>query len=228
MEHLGEYQPHLLVATHDRAARARVSARVRAVSVWLAAGALLASVPGCIFSPRDDDGAPHEGDEIPWVTPSDTDKVLQNLAAALAGEGISNYMGCFTEDFEFQVDPWDFQDAGEEGEDRYADWTREDEVTYITGVFLESAEGINVSFSTVDEPDENEDETYRREDYELTIVWQSGDHQPGESVTYRGQVTLWLRRDDTELWSIFEWVDRRAADPGGSDTWGVLRGDYRQ
>jgi len=61
----------------------------------------------------------------------------------------------------------------------------------------------------------------------MTIIWRSGDHEPGEPVTYRGQVTLWLRRDDTELWSIFRWVDRRADDPGGSETWGVLRGDYR-
>ena len=41
-------------------------------------------------------------------------------------------------------------------------WTEEDEATYITGVFLESAEGIDVSFSTVEEPDEAEDETFRR------------------------------------------------------------------
>ncbi len=228
MEHLGEYQPRLLVATRGRAVRARASVWVRVAVVWLAAGALLASVPGCIFSPRVDDGPPQEGVEIPWVTPTDTDKVLDNLAAALAGEGISNYVDCFTEDFEFEVDPADFLDAGEEGEIRYADWTREDEATYISGVFLESAEGIDVSFTTVEEPNENEDETYRRDDYELTIVWQSGDHQPGELVTYRGEVTLWMRRDDTELWSIFKWVDRRAADSGGSDTWGVLRGDYRQ
>ena len=232
MEHLGDYQPRLLVATYGRPARARASAWVRAALVCLAAGALLASVPGCILSPRDDDGPPYEGDEIPWVTPTDTDKVLANLAAALAGGGISNYMDCFTQleqgGFKFHVDPQDSLDAGNEAWDRYDSWTREDEATYITGVFLESAEGIDVSFSTVDEPDETEDETYRREDYELTIVWQSGDHQPGESVTYRGQVTFWMKRDDTELWSIYEWVDRRAADPGGSDTWGVLRGDYRQ
>ncbi len=232
MEHLGDYQPHLLVATRGRETRVRVSAWVRAASIWLAAGALLASVPGCIFSPRDDDGAPEEGNEIPWVTPTDTGKVLANLAAALAGEGTSNYMDCFTTaeegGFRFFVDPQDSLDAGQEGEDRYANWVRDDEATYIDGVFLESTGGIDVSFSTVDEPDETEDETYRREDYELTIVWQSGDHQPGESVTYRGQVTFWLKRDDTELWSIFRWVDRRAADPGGSDTWGVLRGDYRQ
>ena len=185
------------------------------------------TLPGCIFSPRDPDGPPDEGNEIPWVTPTDTEKVLENLAAALAGEGISNYTDCFTDDFRFHVDPQDSLDAGQEGADRYADWIKEDESTYISSLFFESAEGIDVSFSTVIEPDENDVETYRREDYELTIIWQSGDHQPGESVTYRGQVTLWMRRDDTELWSIFRWVDRRAANPGGSDTWGVLRGDYR-
>ena len=189
--------------------------------------AVFVTLPGCIFSPRDADGPPDDENEIPWVTPTDTDKVLQNLSAALAGEGISNYSDSFTDDFRFHVDPQDSLDAGQEGEDRYANWTAEDEDTYISSLFLESAEGINVSFSTVIEPDENDIETYRREDYELTIVWQSGDHQPGEPVTYRGQVTLWMRRDDTELWSIFRWVDRRAADPGESDTWGVLRGDYR-
>ena len=228
MEHLGQSQPELLKETSGRAARAQVVTRARTALAWVAAAALIIAVPGCIFSPRDPDGPPDEGPEIPWVTPTDTDKVLENLAAALAGEGISVYMDCFTDSFKFHVDPQDSLDAGQEGFDRYANWTEEDEETYIGGVFLESAEGIGVSFSTVIEPNENQDETYRREDYELTIVWQSGDHQPGESVTYRGQATLWLRRDDTELWSIFEWVDRRAASPGGSDTWGVLRGDYRE
>jgi len=188
---------------------------------------LLVAVPGCIFSPRDPDGPPDEGPDIPWVTPTDTDKVLENLAAALAGEGISNYMDCLDDTFRFRVDPQDSLDAGQEGYDRYANWRRDDEATYIDGVFLDSAVGIDVVFTTVEDPDENEEETYRRDDYELTIVWQSGDHQPGESVTYRGQVTFWLRRDETQLWSIFRWVDRRAANPGGSTTWGVLRGDYR-
>lgn len=221
MEHLGQYQPHLLgrpsggPGAHGRAA------------AWVAAAALLFAVPGCIFSPRAPDGPPDEGNEIPWVTPTDTDKVLQNLAAALAGEGISNYMNCFTEDFRFHVDPQDSLNAGQEGEDRYANWTANDEETYSASVFQEADVGIDVTFSTVIEPDESQDESYRRENYELTIVWRSGDHQPGEAVVYRGQATFWLRRDDTELWSMFMWVDRRADSPGGSDTWGVLRGDYR-
>jgi len=229
MEHLGQSQPYLLKDTSGTSwTRGRVVTQGRTALAWLVAGALLAAMPGCIFSPRDPDGPPDEGNEIPWVTPTDTDKVLENLAAALAGEGISNYMDCFTEDFRFHIDPQDSLDAGQEGEDRYANWTAEDEATYIAGVFLESAEGMDVVFSTVEDPDEDEDETYRRDDYELTIVWQSGDHQPGEAVTYRGQVTLWMRRDETELWSIFRWVDRRATDPSGDETWGVLRGDYRE
>jgi hypothetical protein len=204
-----------------------VAAGARVALICLATGVLVVAVSGCIFSPRDPDGPPDEGPDIPWVTPTTTDKVLQNLAAALAGEGISNYMDCLGDSFRFHVDPQDSLDAGQEGEDRYANWVRDDEATYIDGVFLDSAVGIDVVFTTVEDPDENDDETYRRDDYELTIVWQSGDHQPGESVTYRGQVTFWLRRDETQLWSIFRWVDRRAANPGGSTTWGILRGDYR-
>jgi hypothetical protein len=201
--------------------------RLHTAVAALAALALVCVLPGCIFSPREPDGPPDEGDEIPWETPTTTSKVLTNLAAALAGEGIPNYMDCFTEDFEFHVDPSDSLAAGQEGYDRYANWTAEDEETYIGGVFLDAAEGINVVFTSVDEPNEEDDDTYRRDDYELTIVWQSGNHQPGESVTYRGRVTFWMRRDDTQLWSIYKWVDRRADSPGGSETWGVLRGDYR-
>lgn len=228
MEHLGQSKSDLLRETSGASwTWARAAAWARAALACLAAGVLLVAVPGCIFSPRDPDGPPDEGPDIPWVTPTDTDKVLENLAAALAGEGISNYMDCLDDSFKFHVDPQDSLDAGQEGYDRYALWRRDDEATYIDGVFLDSAVGIDVTFTTVEEPDENEDETYRRDDYELTIVWQSGDHQPGESVTYRGQVRFSLRRDETQLWSIFEWVDRRAADPGGSATWGVLRGDYR-
>jgi hypothetical protein len=228
MEHRGQSESDLLRETSGASwTWARAAAWARVALVCLATGVLLVAMQGCIFSPRDPDGPPDEGPDIPWVTPTDTDKVLENLAAALAGEGISNYMDCLADSFRFHVDPQDSLDAGQEGYDRYALWRRDDEATYIDGVFLDSAVGIDVTFTTVEEPDENEDETYRRDDYELTIVWQSGDHQPGESVTYRGQVRFSLRRDETQLWSIFEWVDRRAADPGGSATWGVLRGDYR-
>ena len=228
MEHLGQSQSDLLGETFGTSrARARVAAWARNTLACLAIGVLLVAVPGCIFSPRDPDGPPDEGPDIPWVTPTDTDKVLQNLAAALAGEGISNYMDCLTDSFRFHVDPQDSLDAGQEGEDRYADWARDDEANYVDGVFLDSAVGIDVVFTTLEEPDENEEETYRREEYELTIVWQFGAHEPGESVTYRGEVTFWMKRDETQLWSIFRWVDRRAANPGGSTTWGVLRGDYR-
>ena len=68
--------------------------------------AVFVTLPGCIFSPRDADGPPDDENEIPWVTPTDTDKVLQNLAAALAGEGISNYSDSFTDDFRFNSKEW--------------------------------------------------------------------------------------------------------------------------
>ena len=220
MEHIRQSKPVVLAGLSD--------ARWRRAAAAIAALAFASAVSGCIFSPREPDGPPDEGTEIPWVTPTDTGKVLTNLAAALAGEGISNYTDCFTEDFRFHVDPSDSLDAGQEGDDRYANWTISDEETYIGGVFLESQEGIDVTFTPVDDPNEEQDDTYRRDDYELTIVWKSGDHQPGESVTYRGRVTFWMRRDETQLWSIYRWVDRRLSDQGPSDTWGILRGDYRE
>lgn len=182
---------------------------------------------GCLFSPREPDGPPEGDDEIPWVTPTDTGKVLQNLSAALGGEGDQNYADCFTEDFRFHVDPQDsLAVSPEEAELRYADWTKDDEVQAVSAMFLDSSR-MDVDFTNETPADEDADETYRREDYELTVTWQSGPHTPGEQVTYRGRATIWMRKDDTERWAIFMWVDRRAPDPGGSDTWGVLRGDYR-
>jgi len=231
MEHLRDSLPDLLTALSGRRWRTAARAR-RALVAGVAAVALTLGASGCIFSPREPDGAPDEGPEIPWETPTSTDAVLRNLAAALAGEGISNYMDCFTSEddggFRFYVDPQDSLAAGTEGEDRYANWDREDEATYVSSVFFDAAEGILVTFTTVEEPDENATDTYRRDDYELSITWQSGDHQPGEQVLYKGRVTLHLKKDDTELWSIYRWVDRRASSPGGSQTWGVLRGDYRE
>jgi hypothetical protein len=195
---------------------------------------LVASLTGCLFSPREPDGPPGEGDEIPWVTPTDTDKVLQNLSAALAGEGTQNYLDCFTSDaegdfvFRCFFDPSDSLDAEPEAEERYGNWRIADEQSAVDGIFLEAAKGISVSFTTNTEPDESFDVTYRREDYVLTIVWQSGPHDIlNEEVEYRGRATLWMRKDGTGRWAIFRWVDRRLPDQGDDKTWGKLRGDYR-
>jgi hypothetical protein len=229
MEHLSNSQSDLLIQAGRTAFG---SARLRGVAALSVCAFLLMGVSGCIFSPREPDGPPGEGNQIPWETPSTTDAVLRNLAAAMAGEGTSNYMDCFTPDeaggLEFHVDPQDSLAAGTEGDDRYAFWTRDDEATYIQGVFLDSDKGMTLTFSPVEDPDENADDTYRKDDYELTIVWRSGNHQPGESETFRGRVTLYLKKDATELWSIYKWVDRRLSDSGGASTWGVLRGDYRE
>ncbi len=232
MEHQREPEQDVLSAWTGRQAAPRAPRKrtgqgpAARVAVVLLALSLGLGTAGCLFSPRSDDGPP-EGDEIEWVPPTDTGKVLQNLAAALAGHGSSNYLDCLTDDFRFFVDPQDSLDAGQEAEQLYANWDKSVEDVTINRIFTDSAPGITVTFANVDQPNENDDETYRREDYELTIVWQSGPHQPGEAVTYRGRATFWMRRDETERWAIFRWVDRRSADPGGSDTWGVLRGEYR-
>jgi hypothetical protein len=189
--------------------------------VALAAAALLFQ-GGCILSPRSPDGPP-EGDQTDWETPIDTDTVLRNIRTALAGESINNYRDSFTEDYRFHVDPQDSLDAGEEGEERYANWTREDEVFAANGMFTDAA-SISVTFSNVEAPQEELDETFRKEDYTLTVAWQSGPHV-NEEIVYRGRATLWMRRE-AGRWAIFRWVDRRG-DPPINDTWGVLRGEYR-
>lgn len=188
----------------------------------IATVAVCALLSGCIFSPREPDGPP-EGDPTDWETPITTTIVLRNLSAALRGENPNNYLECFTEDYRFHVDPQDSLDAGQEAEERYADWTRDDEDHAASQVFAD-AEEITVAFTTVTQPDETQPETSRQEDYTLTVTFQSGSHI-GEEVVYRGRATLWMRRNESGRWAIFRWVDRRIAE--GVSTWGVLRGDYR-
>lgn len=184
--------------------------------------AVCALLSGCIFTPREPDGPP-EGGPTAWETPITTLIVLQNLTAALEGENPNNYMECFTEDYAFHVDPQDSLDAGQEAEQRYANWTRADEEHAASRLFGDAQE-ISVAFTTVTQPDETQPETSRQEDYTLTVVYQSGSHI-NQEVTYKGRATLWMRRSDSGRWAIFRWVDRRIVQ--GYATWGVLRGDNR-
>ncbi len=194
----------------------------------LAAATLAAALPlflaGCLFAPRDPDGAPDQ-DETQWETPISTTIVLQNIKAALEGENSSNHRDSFTEDYRFHVDPQDSLDAAPEGEQRYANWGRDDEEHAVIGMFND-ASSIVVTFTNVTVPNEGDEETSREEDYELVVSWSSGAHV-NEEVTYKGRANLHMRRDDTGRWAIFRWVDRRIADPEVYQTWGVLRGEYR-
>ena len=177
---------------------------------------------GCIFSPREPDGPP-DGGSGNWEPPITTLIVLENLAAALDEENPTNYRECFTEDFVFHVDPQDSLDAGQEAEDMYANWTRDDEEHAASRVFGD-ASAITVTFTTVMQPDETQTETCRQEDYTLTILWESGGHV-NEEITYKGRASLWMRRGDSGRWAIFRWVDRRTVQV--NKTWGTVRGEYR-
>ena len=184
---------------------------------------LALGLSGCLFSPRTPDGPP-DGNDIPWETPVTTSIVLTNLKAALVGEGSANYLDCFTDDFRFHVDPQDSLDAGEEGEERYANWVASDEEQAVSGIFAEASK-VSISFISVEPPDESQDETFRKDDYVLVIDWASGQHV-SEQITYKGRATLHMRKTGSR-WAIFKWVDRRTEAPEDFDTWGVLRGDYR-
>lgn len=196
--------------------------RRRAIcALTVALAALLLS--GCIFSPRDPDGPP-EGEQTPWETPITTFVVLTNLTAAYEDENPQNYRDCFTDDFVFNVDPSDSSDAGPEAGVRYADWTVDDEEQAASNAFA-LASDISLSFTNVLQPNENDDETYRQEDYVLTVAWQSGPHMD-EEITYKGRATLHMRKEDGR-WAIFRWVDRRVVEPQVNETWGIVRGDFR-
>ncbi len=196
---------------------------VTSITLLAFAVALMLGLSGCLFSPRTPDGPPDEN-EIPWETPVTTTIVLTNLKAALVGEGTANYMDCFSDDFCFHVDPQDSLDAGQEGEARYANWVATDEEQAVTGVFAAASE-ISISFTAFEAPDESQDETFRKDDYVLTIDWASGQHV-NEQITYKGRATLHMRKTGSR-WAIFEWVDRRTENPDDFETWGVVRGDHR-
>ena len=96
--------------------------------------ALMLFSAGCLFNPRDPDGPP-DSDETDWETPVTTNILRANLKAALEGENIGNIADCFTDDFRFHVDPSDSLDAGVEGEVRYANWGKTDEVQATQAIF---------------------------------------------------------------------------------------------
>ncbi|MBD3348321.1 MAG: hypothetical protein GF400_03875 [Candidatus Eisenbacteria bacterium] len=189
----------------------------------LVAVASLVLLCGCIFTPRDPDGPP-EGDVTDWETPINTSIVLRNLEAAFEGEGVQNYRDCFTDSFRFHVDPSDSLEAGQEAEQKYAYWTRDDEEHAANGIFADASE-IALVFTTIQEPDEGTDDTYRIEEYVLTITFES--EGPSEESTYEGRASLHMRRDATGRWAIYRWVDRRLPVDDPPTTWGVLRGQYR-
>ncbi len=179
---------------------------------------------GCIFEPRQPDGPP-DTSETPWEPPFTTTIVLANLKSAFEYENSSNYRGCFADSYRFHVDPQDSLDAGDEGYERYANWVLADEEHAAIGMFNDAATS-NLTFSNIWPPDETLEITYREEIYTLTIAWGSGAHV-NEEIVYKGVARMHMRRDNTGRWAIFRWVDRRVADPGLAETWGVLRGDYR-
>lgn len=196
--------------------------RALLVLAIFAAGAFLQG--GCLLTPREPDGPPSE-DDTPWETPNYTEAVLRNLRNAMEYESTGNYSDCFTDDFRFHVDPSDSLDAGEEAEDRYADWTLDDETRYVQSIFPQAAE-ISLALTQVqdDVPITSQEDIYRQDDYELVVVWQSGDLT--EEAVYKGRMTLYMRFRDTGTWAIYKWVDRRTSYPD-YDTWGVLKGDFR-
>jgi hypothetical protein len=198
-------------------------AGIRASLIVVTATAIALFLGGCLFSPREPDGPP-TGGATDWQTPVNTTVVLENLAAALVSEGTSNYTDCFTEDYRFHVDPQDSLDAGQEADDRYANWTLEDEEQSAGSIFAD-AFSIAVKFENYTPPEEQYDVTYREEDYTLTIGWEAGPNA-GKELVYKGRATLWMR-NDAGRWAILRWADARTVDPDENETWGVLRGDYR-
>ncbi len=199
--------------------RVRSGVAGRTATALLAVAAALL-VGGCIFSPREPDGPP-EGNVTDWQTPISTSIVLSNLKAAFEGEGLTNYRDCFADSFRFHVDPSDSLDAGQEG-GVYLNWDRDDEEQAANGIFGD-ASSITLSFSTIQEPDESSDDTYRIEEYTLTIEWDAPAQH--EETLYKGRASLHMRRDSTGRWAIYRWVDRRLS-TGTSPTWGWLRKDY--
>ena len=150
--------------------------------------------------------------------------MLSNLTAAIEDENQANYRDCLTEDFRFHVDPADSLDAGEEGEERYANWTRDVEEQTAGNIFALAVE-IDLDLTNVTPPDESGDDTYREDDYELTISFEVA---PGLEleVVYVGRAVFFMRRD-ADRWAIYRWADQRTVEPAVNATWGALRGEYR-
>ena len=200
--------------------------RIDARLVWIAA--MLALIPGCLFSP--DKTKPKTGGDEIYQLRTTIDGVMNNLMVSYEKREIDRYSELFDQaGFMFVFDPTDVQTDP----DIPPNWDWNEEQNSTRNMFeAELVERIQIDFVRGAPTDPSESDRGERPfpsgtkkvtvtEVELSV--DTRDPAGGENITYKvtgDQAIFFLVQDSVEtqeglpVWKIFEWRDKKIGDEG--------------
>jgi hypothetical protein len=193
----------------------------------LALGVLLATAPGCLFSPRDPE-PPASNTAVDYLDQILPENVWTNLGKSLENTDSGGWERNISEDFVYVAD----SDADTQFPDVFFDvgaatdgWERTQEVEFIRkfysfGPIITGVKMIDDDF--VPPPASGTEVLWERVIYDVTV------ESDGSLTRYRGEADVTFNLVGTE-WFVTRWDDRAgASDPGNPTTvlptLGFLRG----
>jgi hypothetical protein len=164
-----------------------------------------------------------------WDTPSDPEKVIQNLLYAYNEKVIGNFILCLSDSFRFSAPEDSIKAVQDNREELFANWDRSTEVSVTTGIFTTFRENVDsISYTLLLYPDPS-----RPDDISdaLAILSRSYDLSisksiPPETTLVKGTATFHMRQTTLNWWSIYFWSD--IPDVSGGYDWGDFKAEFRQ
>jgi hypothetical protein len=166
-----------------------------------------------------------------WDTPSDPEKVIQNLLHAYNEKVIGNFILCLCDSFGFSAPEDSIKAVQDNREELFANWNNSTEVSVTTSIFTTFRQNVDstsyVLFFDPNPPiadDIDDSVAVLLRDYQLFIF----DLQsvPPETTLAKGTATFYMRQTSLNWWSIYFWSDI-PDEPGGYD-WGAFKAEFRQ
>jgi hypothetical protein len=166
-----------------------------------------------------------------WNTPSDPEKVIQNLLHAYNEKIIGNFILCLCDSFGFSA-PEDSIDAVNRGRpELFANWNNSTEVSVTTSIFTTFRQNVNsISYVLSFDPnppvadDISDNVAVLLRDYEILIS--NLKSVPPETKLAKGTATFYMKETSLNWWSIYFWSDI-PNESGGYD-WGDFKAEFRQ
>jgi hypothetical protein len=168
-----------------------------------------------IFDTRDSN-PPDSNGGTPRVIPIDVDAVLTNFGNAVAYGDQALYEETLDQSFQFVPDPADRDFfIVELGEDIFADWGRDEELTAIRLIFSDS-ESLTVSFF-------ERDRNVSPPEASVRLDFRFRQRVSEDSIaTFRGLAEIHLIENNSSMWSIDKWEETITTE---FPTWGRLKGN---
>jgi hypothetical protein len=190
-------------------------ARLNTIAQLALALVVTISLGSCLFTPRDP-GNPDDFDPVPWISPDEPEKVLENIAVTFSWNRMTNYGRSFSDEtieMTFDLEDQPYGDPTE-----FDDWTAELEEQRMRGIIPEDVSNIELTWDLSSaELIEDTDTEWHYEDLVYKLVFE----KDGLDVVYEGEIYLWFI-DDGGLWYISKWWDEKKTG-SENNSWGYLR-----